>query len=114
MSEKVKIAIDLMGGENSPNKNLEGVNLFIKRNQGIKDYTFYFFGDENIIKKNIKKYSYLKNNYKIFDTKIIVSDELSAMSALKKGKDSSMWKSIQAQLDLDADISLSAGNTGVR
>ena len=113
MSEKVKIAIDLMGGENSPNKNLEGVNLFIKRNQGIKDYTFYFFGDENIIKKNIKKYSYLKNNYKIFDTKIIVSDELSAMSALKKGKDSSMWKSIQAQLDLDADISLSAGNTGV-
>ena len=35
MSEKVKIAIDLMGGENSPNKNLEGVNLFIKRNQGV-------------------------------------------------------------------------------
>ena len=33
MSEKVKIAIDLMGGENSPEKNLEGINIFIKRNK---------------------------------------------------------------------------------
>ena len=28
MAEKVKIAIDLMGGENSPKKNLEGIDLF--------------------------------------------------------------------------------------
>ena len=33
MLEKVKISIDVMGGDNSPDKTLEGINLFIKRNQ---------------------------------------------------------------------------------
>ena len=44
---------------------------------------------------------------------IVVSDELSALSSIKKGKDSSMWKAIQSQIDLSADVTLSAGNTGV-
>ncbi len=113
MTKQVKIAIDIMGGENSPNKNLEGINFFIKRNKNINDCEFYLFGDESIIKDKIKKYKYIKNNFKIFDTKIVVSDELSALSAIKKGKNSSMWNSIQAQIDLGADVSLSAGNTGV-
>ncbi len=113
MTEKVKIAVDLMGGENSPDKNLEGINLFVERNQKKNDYFFYFFGDEVKIHNKLNKYKFLKNNYKIFDTKIIVSDDLSAISSIKKGKNSSMWKSITAQTELDADISLSAGNTGV-
>ena len=113
MSKEVKIAIDVMGGEDSPDKNLAGANIFAKKNKNNKDYSLYFFGDENKIKEKITKYKYLNNNYKIFDTKIIVSDDLSPLSALKKGKNSSMWNSIQAQIDLEADVSLSAGNTGV-
>ena len=41
MLDKVKISIDVMGGDNSPDKTLEGLNLFIKRNQNISDYIFY-------------------------------------------------------------------------
>ena len=33
MEEKVKISIDLMGGDNSPDKTLLGIDLFIKRNK---------------------------------------------------------------------------------
>ncbi len=113
MLDKVKISIDVMGGDNSPNKTLEGLNLFIKRNQNINDYIFYLFGDETLINQKLSNYKYLKNNYKIFDTKIVVSNELSAMSSIKKGKNSSMWKAIQSQIDLSADVTLSAGNTGV-
>ena len=113
MLDKVKISIDVMGGDNSPDKTLEGLNLFIKRNQNISDYIFYLFGDEIIINQKLGNYKYLKNNYKIFDTKIVVSNELSAISSIKKGKNSSMWKSIQSQIDLSADVTLSAGNTGV-
>ena len=113
MLDKVKISIDVMGGDNSPDKTLEGLNLFIKRNQNISDYIFYLFGDETIIDQKLNNYKYLKNNYKIFDTKIVVSNELSAMSSIKKGKNSSMWKAIQSQIDLSADVTLSAGNTGV-
>ncbi len=113
MTEKVIIAVDLMGGENSPDKNLEGINLFVKKNQNKNDYFFYLFGDETKINNKLNTYKFIKNNYKIFDTKIVVSDELSAISSIKKGKNSSMWKCITAQTELDADISLSAGNTGV-
>ena len=113
MKESIKIAIDLMGGENSPDKNLEGVDLFIKRNNKVKDYFFYFFGDESKIRNKITKYKYIKNNYKIFDTKIIVADDLSALSTIKKGKNSSMWNAIQSQIDLGSDVTLSAGNTGI-
>ena len=113
MLEKVKISIDVMGGDNSPYKTLEGLNLFAKRNQNINDYIFYLFGDETIINQKLSNFKYLENNYKIFDTKIVVSNELSAMSSIKKGKNSSMWKAIQSQIDLSADVTLSAGNTGV-
>ena len=113
MKESIKIAIDLMGGENSPEKNLEGANIFLKRNKNVTDVFFYFFGDQTQVNKIIPKYKYLKNNYKVFDSKIVVSDDLSALSTIKKGKNSSMWNSIQSQIDMNADVTLSAGNTGV-
>ena len=111
MNKSVNIAIDLMGGENAPDKTIEGIELFIKRNKDIDDYFLYLFGDTNIINEKIKNKT-LKN-YKLVDTKIIVSDDLPALSALKKGKGSSMWKCIESQNSLNTDVSLSAGNTGV-
>ena len=33
MNKKITIAIDAMGGENSPYKNIEGISLFIKKKQ---------------------------------------------------------------------------------
>ena len=113
LDKKLKISIDLMGGDNSPQKTLKGIDLFAKRYKDKNDYFFYLFGDSKSAISEIKKLKYLKSNYELIDTKIIVSNELSAMSALKKGKGSSMWESIQSQISLNADVTLSAGNTGV-
>ena len=55
MDKKVKIAIDMMGGENSPDKNIDGIELFVKRNKNLNDYFFYLFGNEDLIKEKIKK-----------------------------------------------------------
>ena len=57
MTEKVKISIDLMSGENSPNKTIEGIDLFLRRNNN-NDYFFYLFVDKNIVETKINK---LKN-----------------------------------------------------
>ena len=111
MSKNIKIAIDLMGGENAPDKNIEGIEIFIKRNKNLNDYFFYLYGDKNVVKDKISKSSI--KNYELIDTKIVVSDELTALSAIKKGKGSSMWKSIESQNSLNTDVTLSAGNTGV-
>ena len=111
--KKIKISIDLMGGDNSPDKTLEGIDLFLKRYKNENDYFFYLFGNSELVISKIKKLKNLKSNYKLIDTKISVSNDLSALSALKKGKGSSMWESIQSQISLNSDVTLSAGNTGV-
>ncbi len=60
MEEKVKISIDLMGGDNSPDKTLLGIDLFIKRNKNKNDYFFYLFGDENIVRRKNKQIKIFK------------------------------------------------------
>ena len=63
MSERqVVIAIDAMGGENSPYKVLKGAEIFQKIEKNTK---IVFFGDQKLIKQIIKK-----NNIKIFNYEI--------------------------------------------
>ena len=59
MSERqVIIAVDAMGGENSPYKVLKGVEIFLQKEKNTK---IVLFGDELLINQNIQK-NYL--NYK--------------------------------------------------
>ena len=52
-------------------------------------------------------------NIEIVHTNSVVSDEETPLTAIKNSKDTSMWNSVKAQTDQKADITLSAGNTGV-
>ncbi len=112
MDKKICIAIDAMGGENAPYKNIQGLSLFYKKNKN-KDYFFNIFGDEEKIKSELKKYDIPKEYFKIFHTNSIVSDNETPLTAVKSSKNSSMWNSVYSQVKAESDISLSAGNTGV-
>ena len=109
MTDKVKIAIDAMGGENSPKKIIDAINISLKKN---KENFFYLFGQKNIIEKEINNSSELSQYCEIIDTPDIILDDESPLTAAKRGKNSSMWKSIESQKKKITDISLSAGNTG--
>ena len=113
MKDKITIAIDAMGGENSPDKNIHGLSIFFKKNKNLNDYFFNIYGDEKLITDKIKKYKIQNNNFKIYHTSTIVSDEETPLTAIKNAKDSSMWKTINSQINDGSNISLSAGNTGV-
>jgi len=109
MSNKIKIGIDAMGGENSPEKILNAIDIIVKNNN---KNTFLLYGQETILKKNISKKKSIIKSCEIIDAPIIISDDESPLTAAKRGKESSMWKSIESQKINGADISLSAGNTG--
>ena len=113
MSNKISIAIDAMGGDNSPDKTIEGVKLFCEKNKNKNDYILNLFGKEEEIKLSIKKYNVPSNLIKIINSDKIVSDEETPLTAVKNSKDTSMWNCIKHQLEGKSDISLSAGNTGV-
>ena len=106
MDNPIKIAIDAMGGENSPGKVIKGIEIHDSKASNV----FYnIFGNENLIKPHIKN---LDNNYKIFHTENKIEDADSPLSAAKKGKDTSMWLSIESLKKNESDVIISAGNTG--
>ena len=113
MTKKITIAIDAMGGDNSPNKTIEGVSLFLKKNQKNEDFTLHLYGNKLAIEDELKKYKITSNLIKIFHSDSVVSDKETPLTAIKNSKNTSMWNCIRSQLDGSSDISLSAGNTGV-
>ncbi len=113
MNKKITIAIDAMGGENSPSKTVKGVALFLSKNKSKNDFIINLFGDENKIRKILDENKIISENLVITHTDSVVSDEETPLTAIKNSKNTSMWNCIKSQIDGDSDISLSAGNTGV-
>ena len=113
MKKKITIAIDAMGGENAPKKNIEGLNIFLNKNKSNNDFIIYLYGNKEILDKEISKLNISNDLVKVIHTESVVSEEETPLTAIKNSKNTSMWNSIKAQIDGEADISLSAGNTGV-
>ena len=108
MSEFVKIAVDAMGGDNSPQKIIDGIIHNHKKNS--KNF-FKIFGDKNKINPLIN--NKIKNEfYEIIHTENYVLSTDSPLEAAKKGKDTSMWLAIDSVKKKESDIIISAGNTG--
>ena len=104
----IKIAVDAMGGDNSPDKVINGIIHHYNKNKNV----FYkIFGDEQNISSCLKN-NIDKSNYQIVHTLNKVSSEDSPLEGAKKGKDTSMWLAIESVKNKDCDIVISAGNTG--
>ena len=71
------------------------------------------YGDEKKIYSELKKFTYPKHLLEIIHTNNVISDEETPLTAIKNSKNTSMWNCIKAQTEGEANISLSAGNTGV-
>ena len=113
MEKKITIAIDAMGGDNSPNKTIEGLSLFLKKNIQNDDFLINLYGDKEKIELELNKFSVPKKRLNIIHSSTEVSDDETPLTAIKNSKNTSMWNCINSQIEGDADISLSAGNTGV-
>ena len=55
MTKKLTIAIDAMGGDHSPKKVIQGVEIFLKKNSTNSDFILHLFGDEEKINKELTK-----------------------------------------------------------
>ncbi len=108
MSDFIKIAVDAMGGDGSPKKIIDGIILNHQKN---KDIFYKIFGDKDRINKIIEK----KINNRFFEiihTDQVIKSTDSPLEGAKRGKETSMWLAIKSVKDREADIVISAGNTG--
>tara|TARA_B100001027_G_C16251495_1_gene324651 strand:+ start:54 stop:1055 length:1002 start_codon:yes stop_codon:yes gene_type:complete len=108
MSDFVKIAVDAMGGDNSPKKIIDGI---INNHQKNKKVFYKIFGNKNEIEKFINN-KINSNNFQIIHTDNFVQNTDSPLEAAKRGKDTSMWLAIDSVKKKENDIIISAGNTG--
>tara|TARA_Y100001958_G_C21140755_1_gene479535 strand:+ start:106 stop:1110 length:1005 start_codon:yes stop_codon:yes gene_type:complete len=109
MSEFVKIAVDAMGGDNSPKKIVDGI--LHNHNNGNQKNFYKIFGKKDEITKYLGQ-KIEKQFYEIIHTDEFVKSTDSPLEAAKRGKKTSMWLAIESVKQKDTDIIISAGNTG--
>ena len=108
MSDLIKIAVDAMGGDGSPKKVIDGIIL---NHQSNKNNFFKIFGNSEKI-SNLINGKLSKDFYEIINTDNIVKSTDSPLEGAKRGKNTSMWLAVESVKNREADIVISAGNTG--
>jgi phosphate acyltransferase len=110
MPHKIRIALDAMGGDLGASVIVPGAEVSLARHPDIE---FVLFGDRAVVEPLIASRPRLKAASRFVHTDIAVKMDAKPSQALRQGRwKSSMWLAIDAVKKGDADVAVSAGNTG--
>jgi phosphate acyltransferase len=110
MPQKVRIALDAMGGDVGASVVIPGAAVSLSRHP---DTEFLLFGDHALIDAQLAQHPAMKAASRVIHTDVAVSNEDKPSQALRRGrKTSSMWLAIDAVKNGEAGVAISAGNTG--
>ena len=110
MPHKVRIALDAMGGDFGPAVIVPGAQISLDRHSGIE---FLLFGDGAAIAPLLEARPQLKAASRVVHTDVAISMDAKPSQALRQGRwKSSMSLAIDAVKRGEADVAVSAGNTG--
>lgn len=104
----MKIAIDAMGGDNAPEAVVRGSI------QARDEYNLDIIlsGKENEIKKILEKNTNNFKNVEIINAEDVITNDDKPVLAIRRKKDSSLVKALNAVKNHEADAIVSAGSTG--
>jgi glycerol-3-phosphate acyltransferase PlsX len=107
---KVRIALDAMGGDHGPEVVLAGAALTLQKHP---DTFFLLHGDEAVCAPVLNRYPALKASSRLIHADIAIKMDDKPSQALRYGRGkSSMWRAIDSVKQGEADVAVSAGNTG--
>jgi phosphate acyltransferase len=109
VTRALTVSIDAMGGEAGPGAV---VSALLKTIQRHSDVQFILHGDEAQLNTLLARQPKLKGRVLVRHAPGKVSMEDKPSHVLRRGKDTSMWHTIQTLKSGDADVAISAGNTG--
>ena len=98
-----------MGGDHGPEVVIAGAAISLVRHP---DLRFKLFGDSVAIHGALAKHADLVERSDIVHTETVVAMTEKPSQAVRRGKGSSMWMAIDAVKQGEADVAVSAGNTG--
>ena len=110
MSTQIRIALDAMGGDHGPSVVIPGAAHALKTRPGIQ---FLLYGNEAKIAPYLAQHPELQAQARVIHTDVAVAMDDKPSQALRRTrKSSSMWMAIEAVKNGEADVTVSAGNTG--
>jgi glycerol-3-phosphate acyltransferase PlsX len=110
MSQRVRIALDAMGGDHGPAVVVAGAELALARHP---ESEFLLFGNTSVVAPLVAARPALGSASRIIHAEIAVRMGDKPSQALRYGRrKSSMWLAIDAVKKREADVAVSAGNTG--
>ena len=113
MSSKTRtitIALDVMGGDHGPAVVLAGAELSRRRYPEIR---YVLHGEEAAVLPELEKFPQLKAESVFHACESSIAMDTKPSQALRHGRRvSGMWKALESVRDREADVMVSAGNTG--
>ena len=103
------IALDAMGGDHGPEVVIPGADIALVRHPQLE---FRFFGNEAQIAPVLQRFPKLAARSKVVHADVVVKSDDKPSQALRRGRGSSMWLALEAVQKGEADVCVSAGNTG--
>jgi glycerol-3-phosphate acyltransferase PlsX len=98
-----------MGGDAGPAVVVPGAAIALERHPGLR---FLLFGNAARINPHLEAHPTLVERSRIVHTDAVVEMRDKPSQALRRGRSSSLWLSLEAVHKGDADFMVSAGNTG--
>ena len=105
------LSIDAMGGDHGPSVTVAGADLALRRFAG-RDVRFLFHGDSARIEAELSKHPRVKAVASVRHSDRVIGGDEKASQAMRRGKGTSLWNTIEALRERTADAAISGGNTG--
>ncbi|HMH65670.1 MAG TPA: phosphate acyltransferase, partial [Rhizomicrobium sp.] len=109
VTRALTVSIDAMGGDAGPSVV---VSALLKTIQRHTDVNFILHGDEALLNPLLARQPKLKGRATIRHAPGRVAMEDKPSHVLRRGKNTSMWHTIECVKAGEADVAISAGNTG--
>ncbi|MGZ5940132.1 MAG: phosphate acyltransferase PlsX [Rhizomicrobium sp.] len=109
MARDLTVSIDAMGGDAGPGIVVAALVRSVVRHPAVN---FILHGDESELKPLLAKRGKLAERVAIRHTAERVRMEEKPSLALRRGRNTSMWRAIESVKKKEAEVAVSAGNTG--
>jgi phosphate acyltransferase len=109
MAAPRRISLDAMGGDEGPAVVVPGAALALERHP---DLEFLLVGDQVRIEPHLAAHPALAARSRIVHTNIAIEMQDKPSQAVRRGRGSSMWLALDAVRNGEAEVAVSAGNTG--
>lgn len=109
MQEKIKVAVDAMGGDNAPGEIVKGAVDAVNMR---KDIQVLLVGKQDVVKEELKKYTYPKDQIRVVHAEEVIETAEPPVNAIRSKKNSSLVVGMNMVKQKEADAIVSAGSSG--